>query len=360
MLEFLFFILIVGIVLWVSKTSVRKADFDSFELYIGDVPVDEYLESIENPTKICSTNTSSSQTTYRPSTFDEYIGQEKIKKLLSKYIKASKEREFVFPHLLISGKAGMGKTTLVQIIAKKLGVKVVETITSEIVDTAQVLSLIESCEGGIVFLDEIHSISRDNAEKLYTIMEPTLDSPNIPPFTLVGATTELGEMIQTRKPLVDRFKIQIELEDYTFSDLTDMSLLYQKKLFPNDILKSGTVDLICYNCRNTPRKLIRLLEATVYFNQDIKEVLNCFNIIKNGFTYKDLEILKYLTLNDKGIGLQGLAAYLDTSQANYLFEVEPYLLKQKAILRTPRGRKITEQGVELIKELNCELKIAKE
>ena len=101
--------------------------------------------------------------------------------------------------------------------------------------------------------------------------------------------------------------------------------------------------------------LSRLTEATIYLNGDINTVLDNFSIIKEGFTHKDLRVLKYITQNEKGVGLQGLASYLDTSAENFCFEIEPYLLKNHLIMRTPRGRRITNSGVEFIKELEAEL-----
>ena len=96
---------------------------------------------------------------------------------------------------------------------------------------------------------------------------------------------------------------------------------------------------------------IRLLEATIYFEGEIDKVLIAFNILKDGYTVKDLKVLEYVRQNEKGVGLQGIASYLGTSQANYLYEMEPYLLKSNLILRSPRGRKITLEGIEKIEEL---------
>jgi len=289
--------------------------------------------------------------TFRPSTFDEYIGQRKAKRILKNYIKAVKEKNKIMPHILLYGKAGMGKTTLAKIIANELEVNIVEVITSEILDIETFFKYLEEVDGGILFLDEIHAITRDNAEKLYSIMEDfNYNGQYIKPFTLIGATTEVGEIIRNRKPFYDRFKIIIELEDYTEEDLIQIAKQYQERVF-NEDLEEDIYKTLAKNCRGTPRTLIRLLEATNYFDKNVKEVLESFGIIKDGFTYKDLKILKYIAQNEKGIGLQGLISYLDTSRYNYLYEIEPYLLKNNCIVRTPRGRKITERGLEIIKML---------
>ena len=289
--------------------------------------------------------------TFRPETFDEYIGQRKAKRILQNYIKAVKERNKIMPHILLYGKAGMGKTTLARIIANELQVNIVEVITSNIVDIYQIFEYLEQADGGILFLDEIHAITRDNAEKLYSLMEDFMyNGRYVKPFTLIGATTEVGEIIRTKRPFYDRFKIIIELEEYTKEDLIQIAKQYQERVFKEE-LEEEIYEILANNCRNTPRTLIRLLEATNYFDKNINEVLESFGIIKDGFTYKDLTILKYIAQNEKGVGLQGLISYLDTSRDNYLYEIEPFLLKNGCIIRTPRGRKITQKGLEIIRML---------
>lgn len=289
---------------------------------------------------------------FRPNTFDQYIGQTYAKDILRRYIYAMLKRNQILPHVLIHGKAGMGKTTLARIIAKELGVSIIELITSELYIFQEILPKIRATNGGILFLDEIHSLNRDNAEKFYSIMEDfTFNGQSVPPFTLIGATTELGEIIKNRKPFYDRFKIIIELEDYKQDELVTIAKQYSQTVFPIELVPEPIYASLAENSRNTPRHLIRLLEATIYFDMDLPKVLQSFRILKKGYTEKDLKILKYIVQNDKGVGLQGLASYLDTSTANYLHEIEPYLLMNNAILRTPRGRKITQAGMNLITEL---------
>jgi len=289
---------------------------------------------------------------FRPQTFEQYIGQAKAKDILKSYIKAMKERDKILPHVLIYGSAGCGKTTLAKIIANELSVKFIESITSEIKDFIDLEWKINDAQSGVLFLDEIHSLDRDTAESIYTVMEDfTHEGDPILPFTLVGATTELGEILKNRRPFYDRFKIIIELENYTPQDLSTIAQQYKESSFKEDNVPQELYDLIGRNSRGTPRSAIRLIEATIYLNNDIQRVLKNFSIIKDGFTEKDLKVLRYISKNEKGVGLQGLTSFLGTSQENYTYDIEPFLLTNELIIRTPRGRRITEEGKEKIKEL---------
>ena len=288
---------------------------------------------------------------FRPTTFADYIGQEKAKNILKAYIKGTKEREKIMPHVLIHGKAGCGKTTLAKIIAAELGVMIKESITSGF-DLSTLSDTLREVENSILFLDEIHGLPREGAEQLYSAMEDfQVDGYNIGEFTLIGATTELGEIIKDRRPFYDRFKIIIELEDYEPKDLATIAKQYKEKTFPDDVMTDEVLAKIGRNSRGTPRTAIRLTEATIYLGGDLDQVLDNYSIIKDGFTLKDLKVLEYVGQNENGVGLQGLASYLQTSTENYTYEIEPYLLQQGLILRTPRGRKITDNGLKKIKEL---------
>ena len=296
------------------------------------------------------------QKTYRPQTFKEYVGQKRAKELVENYIIAIKKRQVIFPHTLISGKAGMGKTTLVKIIANYLGVSFYETIGSEAKDFDALREIIMNNPRGIIFIDEIHALPRDFVEKLYPLMEDfCFEGQQYPQFTLMGATTELGELLKDRRPFYDRFKLILELEGYNEKDLIKITTQYKNKVFPEDIIKLKTHRKIAKNSREIPRNAIRLLEATIYL-EDILKVLKSFSIIQEGYTYKDLQVLKYVALNKSGVGLEGLSNYLGTSKENYIYQIEPYLLKNNLVIRTPRGRKITQEGLNMIKKLENEIK----
>jgi len=301
-------------------------------------------------------NTAVHITSNRPTDFKDYIGQGKAKNILQNYLKSVKKRSMTFPHTLISGSAGTGKTTLAKIIANKLDKNLCEVIGSDF--NFDIVDFIQRDVGnGILFLDEIHSVDRNTAEKFYPIMEDFYYKGIIfDPFTLIGATTELGEIIKTRKPFYDRFKIIIELEQYLEKEIKEIGKKYIERVFPEDLLENKVYMILSRNARNTPRKMIQLVEATIHYDGDYKNVLDNFNIIYKGYTHNDLKVLKYISQNEKGVGLNGISSYLGTSEENFLSMLEPYLVQNNLIVRTPRGRKITSTGIKQIKYLETKIK----
>jgi Holliday junction DNA helicase RuvB len=285
----------------------------------------------------------------KPQSFKEYVGQEAVKELLQTYIKGIQEKEKIFPHTLIYGGAGMGKTSLAMIIAKELNVPFVEILGET--EPEQILSIMSDLNGGVLFIDEIHQLETKTAEKLYQAMEDfKIDGNPISQFTLIGATTEMGSLLKRVKPFYDRFKIILELEPYKLTDLSKMLKMYQVRNGDNSVYASTTLKAIVKNSRGTPRTSIRLYEALTFL-KDLNKVFKSFKIIGDGYTERDLKILKFLKEMNTVVGMQTLASYLDISTQNYLFEIEPYLLQNEVILRTPRGRMISDKGKKLITKL---------
>lgn len=284
---------------------------------------------------------------FRPTSFIEYCGQTKAKTILERYVAVSKEKDRVLPHLLIYGNAGCGKTTLARLLATERGTTFTEVIGSALKDPYYLFNLIQQINGGILFIDECHGLSRKTAEWLYTIMEDfTFQGEKLIPFTLIGATTEYGEMLKTRKPFCDRFKIIIELENYTTTEMEDIICQYWHNTFPSVRINYDVAKVLAENARLTPRIGIRLLDATIYFDGDYNTVLKNYNIVKDGFTTKDLKVLNYLAINQAGI--DSICGYLNTSRNNFAYEIEPYLLQSGVIMRVSTGRKITDKGKKLL------------
>ena len=324
-------------------------------------PIEEIINEVRTPiielrepesTGIIFPEADRQYSIFRPENFDQYIGQERAKTILKDYITAVKERGIPMGHILLYGPAGTGKTTLARIIAKELGIQFNEIIASTIVNSVELLIRIQMAAGGVIFIDEIHALPRSLGESIYTAMEEfKYDGKPISPFTLIGATTELGELVTDRAPFVERFSIPLELEDYKIDELALIAEQYKKMMYPKDIIPQHLYSSLALNSRLNPRTMIRLIQCLIFMKSDISKVLYNFNIIKEGYTHKDLKALKYIQLNEKGVGLEGLASYLGTSKANYTMILEPYLLKNNLIIRSPRGRRITDLGKQKIIEL---------
>lgn len=288
----------------------------------------------------------------RPETFKDYVGQHKAKTILKGYIEGTKSRNTQFPHLLIHGPAGCGKTTLAKIIANELQYPFIEVVASEITNTEQLVDLILDNEKALVFLDEIHGLKRDFVEPLYPLMEDFKHGDTeLSPFTIIGATTEIGEIIKNRKPFYDRFVLKQELQDYTWKQIFNIIKKYNYKNYSKDILPDKTLEVIAKNSRLTPRVAIGLVQSVIYLKGNVELTLNSNNIIYNGFTKTDLKAMKVIAKHNRGIGVQALAAFLNVSQDTYSYQIEPWLLKTGCILRTSKGRKITNYGIRLINKL---------
>lgn len=311
------------------------------------IPEEPEVEIEEVPDTVPETNSP----LYRPLSFNDYIGQDKSKNILKSFIKGTKKFDKTFPHTIIYGNAGCGKTTLARIIANELKIGWIELLAQDI-GVDEFLSAIREVDGGIIFLDEVHRMKRDTVEQLYSLMEDFMwNGQPVTPFTLIGATTEIGEIIKTRRPFYDRHKIIIELEDYTTDDMYKIIDKYIDKTYPDEPKAKAKLLTIAENSRYTPRKSIRLADYLYYSDLTMDEVLRNNNIIEKGYMVKDLKVLDYLKKVGHPVGVDCLALYLDVPTVTYNYEVEPYLIKMGAISRTPRGRTITEKGKKILENL---------
>jgi Holliday junction DNA helicase RuvB len=311
----------------------------------------------------------SEEVTLRPSIWDDYIGQEKIKKNLQVFIKACKKREEVLDHILLFGPPGLGKTTLSHIIANQMqsSIKVTAAPTIEKGgDLAAILTNLE--EGDILFIDEIHRLSPAIEEILYPAMEdfrldiiigsgPAAQTVQIdlPKFTLIGATTRAGML---SNPLRDRFGMHFRLNFYTDDELSKIINLASVKL--NKESKKEASFEIARRSRGTPRVALRLLKRVRDFaeveDENTIEVHRCkyaldeLGINDKGFDEMDLKLLELL-LSNKGrpMGLSTIAAALSEDEGTLEDAIEPYLLANGYIQRTARGRIATVKSYELFR-----------
>ncbi|MFP4486367.1 MAG: Holliday junction branch migration DNA helicase RuvB [Campylobacterales bacterium] len=307
----------------------------------------------------------------RPSKWDEYIGQDRIKSQLQVAIKACKIREDVIDHMLFSGPPGLGKTTLAHIIAHQMDANIKITAAPMIEkpgDLAAILTNLE--EGDMLFIDEIHRLSPSIEEILYPAMEdfrldiiagsgPAAQTIKIdlPRFTLIGATTRAGLI---SNPLRDRFIIPFRMDFYSENDLARIIINASRKL--NKEATNDAAYEIAKRSRGTPRIALRLLRrvrdyAEVEGESGIEKsraeyALNELGINDHGFDEMDIKFLKILAQNSKrATGLNALAAALREDEGTIEDVIEPFLLASGYIERTARGRLATKKTFDVL-EIN--------
>ena len=301
----------------------------------------------------------------RPSSLREYIGQEDMKKNLSVFIKASNTRNEALDHVLIYGPPGLGKTTLAHVIAyeKNANIRVASGPAIEKTgDLAAILSMLEP--GDVLFIDEIHRLPKVVEEVLYAAMEDFVinivvgkDSSahsiaiDLPPFTLVGATTRVGDV---SAPLRDRFGIVFKLDYYGLEEIKQI-VLRTAKVYSCQMDENAAGEL-ARRSRGTPRIANRLFRrvrdfATVVNDGVIdlevtKTALNALKVDELGLDDVDIRYLKGIIERFKGgpVGIESIAAAIGEEEVTLEDVYEPYLLQQGLINRTPRGRMVTEKA----------------
>ena len=305
----------------------------------------------------------------RPSAWDEYIGQEKIKKNLRVFIEASKKRNEALDHILLFGPPGLGKTTLSYLISNEMEANIKVTAAPMIEksgDLAAILTNLE--EGDVLFIDEIHRLSPAVEEILYPAMEdyrldiiigsgPAAQSVKIdlPRFTLIGATTRAG-MISN--PLRDRFGMNFRMQFYNDNELSKIVQIASGKLEKHSDNEASLE--IARRSRGTPRVALRLLRRVRDYaeveNEEIIQISRCkyaldeLGVNDKGFDEMDLKLLELLISNrGKPMGLSTIAAALSEDEGTIEDAIEPYLLANSYIERTARGRVATVKTYELFR-----------
>ena len=295
----------------------------------------------------------------RPKSLDEYIGQDNIREKMKVYISAAKSRNESMDHVLFYGPPGLGKTTLAGIIAGEMGVNMKVTSGPAIEKPGEIAAILNNLEAGdILFIDEIHRLNRQVEEVLYPAMEDyAIDIMlgkeasarsirlDLPHFTLVGATTRAGLL---SAPLRDRFGIVEKMEFYTNAQLTDI-VLRSAKVLGVKIDEDGALS-IARRSRGTPRLANRLLKRVrdyaevkydgVITSSVVDYVLDILNVDRAGLDQNDREYLTVMIEKFKGgpVGIDTLAAATGEDAGTLEDVIEPYLLMNGFIQRTPRGR----------------------
>lgn len=315
------------------------------------------------------------QRSLRPNSFDEFIGQEKIKKSLRVFIKAARKKHRPLDHILFYGDAGCGKTTLSEIIAKEMlgSKKLIISSGATLKKPVDIILLLNSLtEGSILFIDEIHALSKQSKlnEVLYPAMEDfkidytigegentKSESIKLPPFTLIGATTNISQLTP---PLRSRFRNIFRLIPYTHEEMCEMIRLSAQRLEIK--IDEQAVNIIADASRYVPRLANNILKSVddfiiaddgkVITKRIVLKAINEFGVKPNGLTDPEVRLLRIMVERFKNtpIGLNTMAQ-LTNEEKNTIADIyEPFLIQSGFLLRTPKGRIVTSKLIKYLKE----------
>ncbi|WP_368486062.1 Holliday junction branch migration DNA helicase RuvB [Spiroplasma sp. DGKH1] len=309
---------------------------------------------------------------FRPQTFTQYIGQEQIKKNLTLAIAASKLKQEPLDHIIIAGASGLGKTSLAYLIAKVTNSKLHVLHGPNLQKPSDLIScLTQLHDYEIVFIDEIHSIAKEVGEILYPVLEDNqlnlvigkdyntrVINLALPKFTLIGATTLVHQL---PSPLLNRFLHHFYLSPYQPTEICQIITTTMEKY--HLILDSNVVAYLASFTRNNPRQAVNLLKHVYDYSlvvnktnltlAEVQDILTNLNYAPAGLNR--LEINYLLTINElfgtQPVGLVSLSQVINEPLLTITNVIEPYLLQQGFLIKTPRGRVLTSNGLAIIAQL---------
>lgn len=311
----------------------------------------------------------------RPSSLDDFIGQERVRKVLQILCKSAKAKGTAVSHVMLSGPSGLGKTTLARIISQEMDSRLVETIGGNLQTPEQLIGLLRSLKSrDFLFIDEIHATSRNILEILYPAMEdgvvpvvktessdfmkalgvqskPATEMVALPPFTLIGASTMSGLV---SAPLRSRFAHELTLEPYSLDDLTRIVLRAARAMGIE--LNLGVAMEVAKRSRSTARIAVGHLRWLLEYSSGldvppdlnaVREAFEMRDVDACGLTGQDRRYLEMLINADQPVGLTSVSAALNETVETIEQAMEPHLIREGLIRRAPRGRVATERTREM-------------
>lgn len=301
-----------------------------------------------------------------PKSFEEFIGQSQVKNQLGIMLAAAEKENRLPPHMLFAGPPGLGKTSLANIIADKLDIPFVATLSSSISSTKDIITLFKPIirKTGVVFIDEVHRLDKEVFEFLYSVLEDKFfmlanQRIELNDFVFIGASTEEGLM---PKPFLDRVSSKFEFQKYELEDLSRIVSNYLDNInieFDSNIkITNHAANLIAMASQGTPRNAINLTfnvrDFAVYSEVNkidsaiIEEAFDILGVNQFGLTGKQIRYLKILE-NKPFTGVQELAVSLGESKETIEKVIEPALLETQLIIRNVKGRSLTEKGKQNVR-----------
>ncbi|MGL4343082.1 MAG: Holliday junction branch migration DNA helicase RuvB [Metamycoplasmataceae bacterium] len=309
----------------------------------------------------------------RPNKFEDFIGQRNIVETLKIVIESSKKQNKILDHILFYGSAGLGKTTLANIVANYSNKNIIHVQGSLLISKSDILSIFASVkQGDIIFIDEIHSMHKSLEELIYSALEDFVLDISIGPegekkivrmkvneFTLIGATTKIGILT---KPIKDRFGLIFKLEKYTQKDIIEIIINSAKKL--DMILDEKQAEVISLYTNFTPRLVNRLVKRIndfkIFYNEDkisnelIWKVFKKLSLHKYGLGISHIEYLNLLNkrFQNQSVSIDIISSLLNEEKNIIIEDIEALLLNWHLIIKNSKGRKITEKGLQYLENCN--------